>query len=131
MLSVSKELLKESLGSEERILELMFNLAAGNSEESPFEDAVAEGLRNWLTEHAGVPESRRGKPEGQEMYLGTVSYLLKLLGDPDWDYPMSPSEGGSVGGGDYPPKDPGRLRREDEVEPRWLRWGSRHRSGEL
>ena len=60
---MAKELLKESLGSEEKILEVMLNLSAGKAEDSPFEDAVAEGFRNWLTEHLCVPEDHRGKPE--------------------------------------------------------------------
>ena len=56
-----------------------------------------EGFRDWLIDHLGVPLQHRGRPEGQEMYLGIISLLLKELGDPDWAYPMSCSDGVPLG----------------------------------
>ena len=106
ILKVAKELLKESAGSEEEILGMMLKLATGKTEESPFEEAVVDGLRSWLFEHLGVPAAHRGRPEGQEMYLGTISFLLKDLGDPDWSYPLSIAEGVPLGVGRTLPRTP-------------------------
>ena len=78
-------------------MELMVNLATGKAESSPFEEALVEGLRDWLIDHLCVPLQHRGQPEGQEMYLGIISLLLKELGDPDWAYPMSCSDGVPLG----------------------------------
>ena len=93
ILGVARELLKESAGGEDKVLELVMKLAMGKAESSPFEEALVEGLRDWLVDHLGVPLEQRGKPEGQEIYLGITSLLLKELGDPDWVYPMCVSEG--------------------------------------
>ena len=59
-----------------------------------------------MIDHLGVPEDQRGKPEGQEMYLGVISALLKYLGDPDWGYPMSVAEGVPLGVGVTLPRTP-------------------------
>ena len=61
-------------------MELVMDLSTGKAESSPFEEALVEGFRDWLIDHLGVPLQHRGRPEGQEMYLGIISLLLKELG---------------------------------------------------
>ena len=113
---MAKALLVESLGSEDNILDLMLRIAAGKFEVCPFKDPVVVSLRCWFVSYLDVPEADQGVAQGQEMYLGILSYLLKAFDDPDWEYPKSISEGVALGVGGGSTESPTGLRRESEVD---------------
>ena len=106
MKAVLERSLRCSSGGKEGILDLGLKMAARRVTENPFCKEVHDKVWDILDRNFGTTKVDRVRKEGQCFYLTAIGKLLRLYGDPDWEYPPSLVDGVPVGVDEQMPRTP-------------------------
>ena len=93
-------------GGKDTSLTFMMKLAAGRFEECPFDQGVLDEMVGFLQKALGLKAEDCTAALGQSFRLRMFKYLLKELGDPDWQFFDQLEEGVPVGVGVTMPRTP-------------------------
>ena len=87
-------------------LSFMLKLAAGRFKSCPFEEGSLEETRTVIREAVGMSVNEDLVADGQVFHLKLLGRLLKLFGDPDWEFVDGLGERVSLGVDEQMPRTP-------------------------
>ena len=87
-------------------LSFMLKLAAGRFKSCPFEEGTLEETRAVIRETVGLNVSEDLVADGQVFHLKLLGRLLKVFGDPDWEFIDGLGEGVTLGVDEQMPRTP-------------------------